>query len=148
MPQTAEDIQRLWPDLCLLLEQQGGAKPGLFEWLSEHPHILYLFYCGDDPAAYIRLDDVACDPTLGRSTVEIHGGALPEAIEAGLQQVAARLVMEIAFKLKKNIIAKVDPANLGAVGFCRKWGFKKINIERGKNVYRLTRKEWHERRRG
>lgn len=114
--------------------------PDIIEWLSEHPHSLYLFYADEKPMAMIRLDDRAMNPRLGRNTVQIHGGILPEY--RGLIDIPVLFVFRAAFKVKKNIIAKFDPGNMGALGFCRKWGFKRINREHGKLVYRLKRSEF------
>ena len=143
LPRTADDIAGLWDDIELLMEPLGGVKPGLQAWLSDHPHTLYLFYAYGEPVAFVRLDDRQADPTLGRKTVEIHGGIRPEYEDLGIAHQAGLLVLNAAFKSKRNVIAKIDPANQGALGFVRRWGFKRINTERGLAVYRLTRDEWH-----
>lgn len=142
LPQTAEDVLDRAADITAFILAEEGVQPDpdIIEFLAAHPHTLYLFYDGEKPLGMIRLDDRAMNPALGRNTVEIHGATLPEY--RGQADQPAFFVMREAFKVKKNIIAKVDPANLGAVGFCRRWGFKKINREQGLLVYRLKRSEF------
>jgi hypothetical protein len=142
LPQTAEDVlDRATDIMAFLLAEEGvEPEPDIIEFLSAYPHTLYLFYDGDKPLGMIRLDDCGMNPELGRHTVQIHGATLPEY--RGQADKPALFVLEAAFKKKKNIIAKVDPRNLGAVGFCRRWEFRKINREHGLIVYRLKRSEF------
>lgn len=143
LPQTAQDIYDRAEDIIPLATLQRGGRPpepDYIDWLSEYPHTVYLFYDDETPMAMIRLDDRAMDPGLGKDTVEIHGGIMPEY--AGMADGPSLLVIREAFKVKKKIIAKVSPDNLGATGWVRKWGFRKINREGGKIVYRLKRSEF------
>lgn len=143
LPQTAEDITSRADDITRLATvARGGVppEPDFIPWLAENPHVLYLFYLDDAPMAFIRLDDRGVDPELGKNTVQIHGGILPEY--RGMADEPSLFVLKAAFKVKKNVIAKIDPENLGTVGWVRKWGFKKINREHGLDVYRLKRSEF------
>lgn len=142
LPQTAEDVHAKAEDIQAAFQSvQEDPDEDILEWFAQHPHTLYLFYDGESLLGLIRLDDRAANPALGKNTVEIHGCVMPEY--RGHMDEPAFFVMTEAFKVKKNIIAKVNPQNLGAVGFCRKWGFKKINREQGKDVYRLKRSEFN-----
>lgn len=143
LPQSAEDVHNCAEDIILFATEANGGEPpegDFIDWLAQYPHTLYLFYDDDKPLGFIRLDDRGLDPYLGKNTVEIHGAILPEY--RGYADAPALFVMREAFKKKKNIIAKIDPNNLGAKGFCLKWGFRKINREFGKDVYRLKRSEF------
>jgi len=147
LPQSAEDVFAVADDIikCLSVAGNGPLDPEIIPYLSRYPHTVYLFYDADKVMAFIRLDDRGNDPELGKNTVEIHGTILPEY--RGHADEPAYMVMTAAFEKKKTIIAKVDPNNLGAVGFCRKWGFTKINREHGLDVYRLRRTEFMEQQR-
>lgn len=141
MPQTAQDVYDN-ADMIMrcVLEANPEPEENIIEWYAKNPHVLYLFYDGDKPFCFVRLDDRAVDPTLGKGTVQIHGAVLPEYMEYA--DIPAKMIIELAFKVKRKIIAKISPDNLGAVGFCRKWGFKRINRENGLNVYRLKRGDY------
>lgn len=125
---------------CILAEEGLTPESDIIDWLAQYPHTIYLFYDGPALVGWIRLDDRAMVPELGRNTVQIHGATLPEY--RGWADDPAAFVMREAFKIKKTIIAKVNPGNLGAVGFCRRWGFRKINREHGEDVYALKRSEF------
>ena len=142
LPQTAGDIYSRAEDIraCLLAEPGVEPDADIIDWMAAHPHVIYLFYLDGSIMGFIRLDDRAVNPTLGKHTAEIHGAILPEY--RGLVDLPAQLVMSAAFSRKKNILAKIDPENAGAIGFCRKWGFQRINLEHGKIVYRLKRSQF------
>ncbi len=140
LPETAQDVLDKAPDIDYLTSLDPFRDPDNIRWLATVPHSIYLFYDGSEPVGMIRLDDRMVDPALGKNTVEIHGGFTPEGLQ--FSDRASKLVIEAAFKVKKTIIAKVPPSNKGAIGWCRKWGFKRINWEAGKAVYRLKRSEY------
>lgn len=142
LPDSAEDIYQHADDIlrCILLEEGHTPDPDIIDFLAQYPHCIYLFYNDGQLMAMIRLDDRDVNPDLGKNTVEIHGAILPEF--KGQSDEPSRLVLDAAFKAKKNVIAKVSPDNLGAVGWCRRWRFKRINKEHGKVVYRLKRREY------
>lgn len=143
LPRTSEDVYSLADDIILFATAARGGEPpedDFIDWIAQYPHTLYLFYNDSTPMGFCRLDDRALDPSLGKNTVAIHGAMLPEYRKHA--DTPALFVMRSAFKVKKTIIAKIDPTNLGALGFCRKWGFKKINREHGKDVYRLKRNDF------
>jgi ribosomal protein S18 acetylase RimI-like enzyme len=145
LPQTAEDIYDKADDLLLCAAEATGGAPlvdGYLDYAARYPHTFYLFYDGEKPLGFIRLDDRVLDPDLGKNTVEIHGAVLPEYRGQGVFDEMAAFVMKAAFKVKKNVIAKVPPHNDGPVGFCIRWGFTKINKEHGLDVYRLKRSEF------
>lgn len=137
MPKTPEEIYSRSDDIIQWLSWHPECDPGMVQWLAENPCCLYLFYKDNQLMAGIRLDDRSIDPLLGKGTTEIHGAINPDF--RGLADEPTLFVLKLAFKTKKNILAKVDPDNKGARGFCWKWGFQKINRENGKLVYRLKR---------
>lgn len=142
LPETAQDVYDREADILRCIYAEEGIQPDsdIIAWLAKYPHTIYLFYDGDALVGWIRLDDRAMNPALGKHTVQIHGATLPEY--RGWADEPAKFVMTLAFKAKKTVIAKVNPNNVGAVGFCRKWNFRKINREHGLDVYALKRSEF------
>jgi hypothetical protein len=127
--------------MAAILQEQGIVpEPDIIDFMAANPHCVYLFYQDGELMAFIRLDDKEVNPDLGRNTVEIHGAIMPAF--KGQSDEPSRFVLEAAFKVKRNVIAKIAPDNLGAIGWCRRWGFRKINKEGGKTVYRLKRGEY------
>lgn len=142
LPETAQDVYDREADILRCLQENKYSEPSdtIIDWLARNPHVLYLFYDNETIAALIRLDDRAVNPALGKHTVQIHGVLAPDY--RGWADQPTEFVLTLAFKAKKTVIAKVNPENLGAVGFCRKWGFRRINRERGQDVYALKRSEF------
>lgn len=91
---------------------------------------------------------------LYRRSAELHGIVRPDLKKLLCPRSAMRVktaIYQIIFHKifvdlgKQVLVAKVPEVAKGALGFVRRWGFTKINKDRGETVYKLDQKTYLER---
>ncbi len=145
-PRCAEEVRLLEPDLRALWSQVGETiDDDIIDWLCANPDALYVLEYQGQTVGVIRLDTDAHDGDMGQRSARIHGALMPDAEGKGIAHHAVRAVLAHAFGelRRKKIIAKIDPTRPALVGFCRRWGFSRINHEAsGLDVYRLRKADF------
>lgn len=166
-PETAEEVEALWPDfLEISASLPFSVHERFHQWLLQNPKVMIMFYVGPIPSAWIlrelnqtgeaaeiqgcirdRLELEVKERCPALQHLEIK--AIKRLIHAATTEVERKVLDETFIKYQRQVIMiQFMEENLAVKGFAWKWGFKPAGKDErtGNRMYLLPATTYREKR--